>query len=82
MKPFYNDQAHIAEEFQYWDKHITQVASLAYFKIQSYKLSLIRSSFNITRDELAGNLRCTLLQYRDAAGILADTGFFEAEVDN
>ena len=80
--PFYNDQAHIAEEFQLHDNHTTQRARLAHFKINSYKLSLIKAAFCISRNELTGNLKSTLLNYTDPSLVLADIGFFLSEVDN
>ncbi len=80
--PFYNDQAHIAEEFQLHDNHTIQRAKLANFKINSYKLSLINAAFCISRDELTGNLKSTLLNYTDPSLVLADLGFFLSEVDN
>jgi len=80
--PFYNDQAHIAEEFQLHDNHTIQRARLDNFKINSYKLSLIKAAFCISRDELTGNLKSTLLNYTEPSLVLADIGFFASEVDN
>lgn len=79
---FYNDQAHIAEEFLLHDNHTMQRARLANFKINSYKLSLIKASFCMSRNELSGNLKSTLLNYTAPALILADIGFFSSESDN
>ncbi len=81
-KPFYNDQLHIAEEFKYIDEHITQMARLAFFKINSYKLSLINASFCSSREELTNIIKGTLLNYTDPSEVLADIGFFEAEINN
>ncbi len=81
-KPYYNDQAHIAQEFQFVDDHTTQTARLAFFKIDSYKLSLIKSSFNISKEELSGIIQNTLLNYTAPSFILSDLGFFTAELDN
>lgn len=81
-QPFYNDQAHIAEEFHLHDNHTAQRARLAFFKINSYKLSLIKSAFSMSREELTGNLKSTLLNYTEPAAVLADSGFFLSEVNN
>ena len=80
--PFYNDQAHIAEEFHLHDSHTVQRARLAFFKISSYKLSRFNAAFCMSRDELTGNLKNTLLNYTAPAIILADLGFFKSEYDN
>jgi hypothetical protein len=81
-KPYHNDQAHIAEEFHFIDEHTSQTARLAFFKINSYKLSLIKASFCTTREELTGIIKGTLLNYTDPASVLADLGFFEVELNN
>ncbi len=80
--PFYNDQAHIAESFSLEDNYTAERARLAFFKINSYKLSLVNAAFCITREELTDIIKNTLLNYTDPAGILSDIGFFEAEADN
>lgn len=80
--PFYNDQAHIAESFQLVEEFTAQTARLAYFKLNSYKLSLIKSSFVKTRDELKVNIDNSLLNYTNPGIILADLGFFQSESDN
>lgn len=81
-QPFYNDQAHIAESFYLIDDFTSQTARLAIFKINSYKLSMIKSSFKETREELRCNLNNTLMNFTDPGIILADLGFFEAEFEN
>lgn len=80
--PYYNDQAHIAEEFRFIDEHISQTARLAFFKINSYKLSLIKSSFFSSKEDLSGIIKKTLLNYTDAGRVLASTGFFDVELGN
>ncbi len=80
--PYYNDQASIAESFHLTEEYILQLSRLAYFKINSYKLSLIKSSFANTRDELIINLKENLLNYTSPAIILADLGFFKSETEN
>lgn len=80
--PFYNDQAHIAESFQLVEEFTAQTARLAYFKLNSYRLSLIKSSFVRTRDELMVNIKSSLLNYTNPGIILADLGFFQSQTDN
>ena len=79
---YHNDQAHIAEEFNYLDEHTKQTARLAYFKINSYKLSLIHAAFCMTRDELTGIIKSTLLNYTAPSSILVGLGFFASETEN
>jgi hypothetical protein len=81
-KPFYNDQAHIAEEFNLFDDYTTQTARLAFFKINSYKLSLVNAAFCKSKNELTGIIKGTLLNYTEPAIVLADLGFFKSEYDN
>ena len=81
-QPFYNDQAHIAESFHLVDDFTAQTARLAIFKINSYKLSMIKSTFRETREELRSNLRSSLMNFTDPGIILADLGFFEEALDN
>ena len=81
-QPIYNDQAHIAEQFMLHDDHIIQSAKLAFFKISSYKLSLVNASFCMSREEFSSIIKSTLLNYTNPAIILADLGFFASEYDN
>jgi hypothetical protein len=80
--PLYNDQAHIAQEFHFIDEHTMQTARLAHFKINSYKLSLIKSSFISSREDLTDIIKATLLNYTDAGRVLANLGFFDADKNN
>ena len=81
-QPIYNDQAHIAEQFMMLDDHTTQSARLAFFKISSYKLSLVNASFCMSREEFTNILKSSLLNYTSPAIILADLGFFSGESEN
>lgn len=81
-KLYHNDQSHIAEEFMYMDDHTTQTARFAFFKINSYKLSLINAAFCMSREELTGIIKNTLLNYTAPVSILNDLGFFVGEIDN
>ena len=80
--PYYSDQAYIAESFSLEEDYISQTARLAFFKINSYKLSLIKSSFSQSRAELQENIKSSLLNYTSPEIILADLGFFGSETEN
>jgi len=80
--PYCNDQAYIAESFYLAEDHTAQTARLAFFKINSYKLSLIKASFSKSREELVNNIKESLLNYTNPGIILADLGFFQSESDN
>lgn len=80
--PIYNDQAYIAESFHLAEDFTEQTARLAYFKINSYKLSLTKYSFVNTRQELETNLNNSLFNYTSPAIILADLAFFKSEYEN
>lgn len=81
-QPYCNDQAYIAEAFHLDEDYIGQMSRLSFFKINSYKLSLIKTSFCRTREELERNIHSTLLNYTSPAIILADLGFFKSESEN
>ena len=78
-QPLYNDQAYIAGQFRFADEHTAQSARLAFFKINSYKLSLVNSAFCMSRKELIGILKNSLMNYTDPGAILCSTGFFAEE---
>jgi hypothetical protein len=80
--PMYNDQAYIAESFHLSEDFTEQTARLAYFKINSYKLSLAKRSFVTTSEELKANLYSSLFNYTCPAIILADLAFFKSEFEN
>jgi hypothetical protein len=79
---YYNDTAYIAQSFYLSDDYTAQNARLASFKVNSYKLSRVKSSFFISRDELLNNLKDSLLNYTSPDIILADLGFFQSEFEN
>ena len=58
-----------------------KLPGLAYFKINSYKLSLIKASFSTSREDMTEIIRTTLFNYTDPARVLA-VGFFDAEMEN
>lgn len=80
--PYFSDQAYIAESFSLEEDYIAQNARLAFFKINSYKLSLIKSAFARSQKELHDNIRKSLLNYTSPAIILADLSFFKSEIEN
>ena len=81
-QPIYDDTAYIAQSFHLSEEYTAQTARLAYFKVNSYKLSLVKSSFAKSKVELVNNLKDSLLNYTSPEIILADLGFFQSEVDN
>ncbi|MBS1760735.1 MAG: hypothetical protein JST23_11490 [Bacteroidetes bacterium] len=81
-KTIYNDQAYIAESYILNENFTNQTARLTVFKINSYKLSKVCSSFCKTKDELEVNLKNNLFNYTCPAIILADLGFFKSEFEN
>lgn len=80
--PICNDQGYIAESFSLAESYTQQTARLAFFKINSYKLSLIKANFSRTKVELEANIRGSLMNYTRPEIILADLGFFGSETDN
>ncbi len=81
-QPYYNDTAYIAESFHLSEDYTTQAARLAFFKINSYKISLVKASFSNSRKELVDNLKDNFFNYTSPGIILADLGFFQSEMDN
>jgi hypothetical protein len=79
---YHNDQAHIATSYQLGEEHINHVSQLAFFKINSYKLSLVNAAFCRSREELLSIIKGSLLNYIDALDVLAEYGFFEQAVEN
>jgi hypothetical protein len=49
---FFDDQAHIAEQFTIVEDHTSQLALLAFHKINAYKLSLQNQAYCMSRTEL------------------------------
>jgi len=80
--PYHNDQAHIAEQFSFIDENTKDVSRLALYKISSYKLSLSNAAYCISRDEISTIIRNTLLNFIEPITVLANSGFYEEEVDN
>lgn len=81
-QPIYDDTAYIAQSFSLTEDYTAQSARLAFFKVNSYKLSLVKSSFSKSKAELVDSLKDSLLNYTSPEIILADLGFFQSEADN
>jgi hypothetical protein len=79
---YYDDTGYIAQSFHLTEDYTMQTARLAFFKINSYKLSLVKNSFSKSRKELVKNLKDGLFNYTSPEIILADLGFFGSETDN
>ncbi|MEI9944772.1 MAG: hypothetical protein WDN26_11185 [Chitinophagaceae bacterium] len=77
-----SDQAHIAEEFHFIDDHTAENARLAFYKINSYKLSLINKAYCASKEELQQIIKKTLLNYVSPDVVLFNERFFEGELDN
>ncbi len=80
--PYYNDQKQIADQSQLEDEYVTQMALLAFFKIDSYKLAIKKPYFHKTKEEIRVLINDTLLNYTDTAIILSNLGFFQTETEN
>jgi hypothetical protein len=81
-EPIYNDQSAIAEQFQFIDTHICQMASLAHQKVTTLKLSYIHAAYCSSRNELYELVKRTLLNYVSPDFVLAEEGFFDGEFEN
>jgi hypothetical protein len=79
---YHNDVAHIATAYQLEEEHINHVAQLAFFKINSYKLSLVNAAFCRSREELLSIIKGSLLNYIDALEVLSEYGFFDQAAEN
>ena len=80
--PYYNDQAYIAELFNFVDDNTNENSRLAFFKINSYKLALTNAAYCASQEELFNIIKKSLLNYVAPITVLANSGFYENEVDN
>lgn len=80
--PYHSDQTHIAEEFHFIDEHTIETARLAFYKINSYKLSLTNKAYCASKEELRQIIKNTLLNYISPDVVLFNERFFESEIDN
>ncbi len=81
-KPFFDDQAYIAEQFHIVDDQITQTARLAFQKINSFKFFQCNEAFRMNRQHLRSLIKGTLLNYMRPDAVLSDLGFFYEEISN
>jgi hypothetical protein len=81
-QPYYNDQLSIAEQFMFLDTHICHMASLASQKINTLKLSYVRSAYAASRKELYDLVNRSLLNYVTSDYVLCEEGFYIFEKEN
>jgi hypothetical protein len=81
-KPFFDDQSHIADEFIIFEDHTSQLARLAFHKINAYKLSMQNQAFCMSRNELQDLIKATLLNYVHPCTILQLVNYFNDSSDN
>jgi hypothetical protein len=81
-KPFYNDQLSVAEQFMFLDTHICHMASLAFQKINTLKLSYVHAAYCQNRQELFELVKKSLLNYVSTDFVLCEEGFFVNEIQN
>ena len=79
---FFDDQAHIAEQFSIVEDHTTQLARLAFHKVNAYKLSLTNQAYCISRSELCALLQSTLLNYVHPCTVLQMVDYYNDSVEN
>lgn len=80
--PYHNDQAHIAEQFHFVDDNTSETARLAFYKINSYKLSLTNKAYCASKEELQLIIKKTLLNYVSPDVILFNESFYDTHCDN
>jgi hypothetical protein len=81
-QPICDDRTYIAESFRLDSEYIGRMSKLASFKINSYKLALVNSAFDLTKEELGDNIRNSLMNCIDPYEIVSITGFWQTEIDN
>ena len=79
---FFDDQAHIAEQFTIVEDHTSQLAALAFHKVNAYKLSLQNQAYCMSRAELHDLLQSTLFNYVHPCTVLQMVSFFDDSSDN
>jgi len=81
-RPYYNDQASIAEFFVFVDEHTTQTSRLAIYKINSYKLALANMAYCATKNDLLEIINKSLLNFVSPDVVLFNVGFFNSPMEN
>jgi hypothetical protein len=79
---FFDDQAHIAEQFTIVEDHTSQLALLAFHKVNAYKLSLQNQAYCMSRAELRNLLQSTLFNYVHPCTVLQMVSYFDDSSDN
>jgi hypothetical protein len=79
---FFDDQAHIAEQFSIVEDHTNQLALLAFHKINAYKLSLQNQAYCMSRIELQHIIQSTLLNYVHPCTVLQMVSYFDDSSEN
>lgn len=79
---FFDDQAHIAEQFTIVEDHTSQLAALAFHKVNAYKLSLQNQAYCMSRVELHDLLQSTLFNYVHPCTVLQMVSYFDDSSDN
>ncbi|QNA42808.1 hypothetical protein [Lacibacter sediminis] len=79
---FFDDQAHIAEQFTIVEDHTSQLAALAFHKVNAYKLSLQNHAYCMSRAELHNLLKSTLFNYVHPCTVLQMVSYFDDSSDN
>lgn len=79
---FFDDQAHIAEQFTIVEDHTSQLAALAFHKINAYKLSLQNQAYCMSRLELRNLIQSTLLNYVHPCTVLQMVSYFDDSSEN
>lgn len=79
---FFDDQAHIAEQFSIVEDHSSQLARLAFHKINAYKLSLSNQAYCVSRGELSNLIQATLFNYVHPCTVLQMASYFDEANNN
>lgn len=79
---FFDDQAHIAEQFTIVEDHTNQLALLAFHKVNAYKLSLKNQAYCMSRSELQQLLQSTLFNYVHPCTVMQMVSYFDDGSDN
>ncbi|MBP6686864.1 MAG: hypothetical protein KA160_03315 [Lacibacter sp.] len=79
---FFDDQAHIAEQFTIVEDHTSQLARLAFHKINAYKLSLNNEAYCMSRTELSALIQSSLFNYVHPCTVMQMVSYFDDSSDN
>ncbi|MER3498413.1 MAG: hypothetical protein C4308_07155 [Chitinophagaceae bacterium] len=81
-KPVYDDTHCIAEQFQFLDTHICQMAKLSFQKVTALKLSYVHASYSVSHKEIYQLVKRSLLNYVTPDYVLAEENFFSDFIEN